>query len=208
MKIRLEQYRLVRLPCDELGVMAAFLKLPCVYGISGRWIKSGYGSLEERILIIVRELERKGLILAEPGGAVRMDETFYGLLAAMGHPIRLCRVSWGEEDGPACIYLHRVQEGVITVEKDDRGGCHLGRILDKEELLAALTETEAAPAFREASRSRAKSWLGALVLEKKDSFCKKLLDYAWSEEPGLAEGWERVCRILWDGALDGGEQGR
>ncbi len=206
MKIRLEQYRLVRLPCNELGVLAAFLKFPCVYGVSGSWIKNGHGSLEERTLIIARELERKGLILAEPGGIVRMEGTFYGLLSALGHPMRLCRVCWGAEDGPACIYLHRVRDGVITIEQDGKGGCHLGRIWDREGLLAALTEAEELPDSRKVSGGFQESWLGALVFEKKDGFCTRLLDYAWSREPGLAEGWERVCRVLWDGAAGGKEQ--
>ena len=200
MNIELEQYRLARLPCDELGVMAAFLKLPCVYGVSGSWIKKGYGSLEERIHVIAGELERKGLILAEPGGVVRMDRTLYELITAMGRPIRLCRVSWGSGNGPVRLYLYRVQEGVIAVEQDGRGGCHLGRISVKEELVRALSEPQELSDIQEASFGGAKSWLGALVFEKKDNFYERILDLAWSREPGLADGWDRICRVLWDGA--------
>lgn len=208
MRIELEKYRLEHLPYDELGVLAAFLKLPCVYGVPGRWIKKGYGSLEDRALRIAGELERKGRILAEPGGIVRMDETAYRLITAMGRSERLARVSWGAEDGPERLYLYRFGDGVVTAEQDGRGGCYLGRLSSPEELKNALTGAGEAERIDTAPFGRAKSWLGALAFEKRDSLCRRILDFAWSEErgAGLTDGWERLCRVLWDSTAGGEEQ--
>ena len=188
MKIDVKRYRLAHLPCDELGVLAAFLGIPCLYGIPGSWIKKGGGRLEGHVLRLARQLEEKGAILAEPGGIVQMEPLLYGLVTDMGGASRLGRLSWGSKSGLKGLYFYRAKDGVVTAGQDGRGGAYLGRIPSAKawrDILDAEKESAGAPAV-----ARTKDWLGALVFENREGFWERVFDLAWTDgqERGLAAG--------------------
>lgn len=193
MKIELGQYRVAHISGDELCVLAAFLKLPCLYGISASWMKRGYLGLEERILRTAAGLEQNGILLTEPGGIVRMDGTLYGLVTDMGRAGRLGRIAYAAGNEQGRLYVYRTAEGFITAEWDGRGNYHLGRLERVEELEAALTGIPG----EASSDSLGRIWLGALVFERSASLCQRVFDLAWAGEDGnLEPGWAGLCRAL------------
>ena len=194
MKIELGQYRMEHLSGDELCVLAAFLGLPCLYGISAGWMKRGYLGMEERILRTAAALEQRGIILMEPGGMVRMEENLYGLVTDMGRAVRLGRIAYacGKEQGK--IYLYQTDTGLVTAEWDQRGNYFLGRVDSRKELEEALQEV---PEPETSADILGKSWLGAIVLERGGSLWERTFDLAWTREEGsLGAAWEGLCRSI------------
>ncbi len=194
MKIELGQYRFAHLSGDEICVLGAFLKLPCLYGISAGWMRRGYLRMEDRVLRTAAALEQRGVLLMEPGGMVRMEETLYRLVMEMGHATHLGRVAYacGREQGR--IYLYHSASGLVTAEWDQRGNYFLGRVDAREKLAEALEEVEGQEDARERPGD---GWLGAIVMEKKESFWERTFDLAWTREEGLlTKAWEEMCHRL------------
>lgn len=200
MKIRLEQYRQLHLACDELCVAAAFLEIPCLYGVSDRWVKRGYGSLYSRIMKLTAAMEQNGLLLPEPGGVVRMEPRLYQALRCMGRAERMGRIRYSSREDQGCLYLYQRGDSLIFLEEDGRGGGYLGQLTCAEQLREALTGISGTVTGREKGSAFVPGdWLGALLFERRGCFYETILDLAWSEdgkETNLKTGWERLCRCL------------
>lgn len=194
MKIELGQYRLAHLSGDEICVLGAFLKFPCLYGMSAGWMKPGYLGMEERVLRTAAALEQKGVILMEPGGMVRMEEGLYGLVTDMGSALCLGRVAYscGREQGR--IYLYHTGSSLVTAEWDQRGNYFLGRMGLGRELEESLENVEEQENSRQVLGN---SWLGAIVMERKGILWERVYDLAWTREEGsLATAWGGLCHSM------------
>lgn len=155
MRIELTPYEICCLSGDELCVAAAFLELPCLYGVPGEWIRKGCEGLKKRITGITADMERRRLLLVEPGGAVRMDEHLYEILNTMGRAGRICRICFGEEGRRSQIYLYRNENRLVCMEPDGRGRCRLGLLPSAEALRKAFLEYPQAGGSTDAARTQA-----------------------------------------------------
>lgn len=205
MKIGLEQYRQLHLSNDELCVAAAFLELPCLYGVSDRWMKNGKKDLYHKVTDLAAAMEGRGLIMPELGGTVRMEPRLYEALRCMGRAEQVGRIrySFGMRQGG--LYLYRKADTLIVLEEDGKGGSYLGKLASPEELRKSLTGMEHQKQKQESEPGLLPpDWLGALLFERRGCFFEPVLDLAWSEdrqkaaagESDLGDGWERLCRLL------------
>ena len=96
----------LRLTDEELCVAAAFMEIPCLYGVSDRFWKRGGGSLKKRVLDVCGSLEFAGWLFVEPGGTVRLRTSLYRALACMGSPEAVARLFAAGAAGMkrACLY--------------------------------------------------------------------------------------------------------
>lgn len=140
MRIELKPYQVCSLTGDELCVAGAFLELPCLYGVPGEWIKRARGGLRSRIVSITSDLERRRILLPEPGGAVRMEERLYEILDTMGRADLICRICFGAGSSRSRIYLYRKEGSLAYMEPDGRGRCLLGQLPSADVLKTSLSE--------------------------------------------------------------------
>lgn len=216
MRIELTPYEICCLSGDELCVAAAFLELPCLYGVPGEWIRKGCEGLKKRITGITADMERRRLLLVEPGGAVRMDEHLYEILNTMGRAGRICRICFGEEGRRSQIYLYRNENRMVCMEPDGRGRCRLGLLPSAEALRKAFLEYPQAGRSTDAARTQAdnaqgieaqraetqgtgaqisagngklgEAWMGAVVFEERENrFFEIIYDMAWRQDTAQEE---------------------
>lgn len=220
MRIELKPYQVCSLTGDELCVAGAFLELPCLYGVPGEWIRRARGGLRSRIVSITSDLERRRILLPEPGGAVRMEERLYEILDTMGRADLICRICFGAGSSRSRIYLYRKEGSLAYMEPDGRGRCLLGQLPSADVLKTSLSECPKAAgnaASGAAAGQRALSpgfsvpqgeWLGALVFEaREERFFERIYDCAWEQETAreeLSVCWERLCGILEQGREERG----
>ncbi len=204
MRMELESYRRLHVTYDELCVAAAFLEIPCIYGVSTRWMKLGQESLHSKVMRIKDGLELRGLLLAELGGTVRMSRQLYDLVSCMGYAQRMARIGYTTSKGERQLYLYRRGELLVFLEGDGWGGCHLGCIESAAQLEQALREIPKATG--KLSRQwdlfsmETEEWMSVLVFERRGAFYDPILDFGWKEsgDPAvsLAEQWKQLCRCL------------
>lgn len=203
MKLQLEPYRRLRLNYDELCVAAAFLEIPCIYGVPSRIMKADEGSLHEKATRIVSGMELKGFILVELTGTVRMDRQLYQLVDCLGRAERVCRVGYTTSAGERHLYLYRKGNVMAFLERDGHNSCYLGRLGSAEQLQQMLAEVPQAtgPAKQQdLFFGNTQEWMSGLVFEKKGTFYDLILDFGWkeSDDPStsLTDLWQKLCRCL------------
>lgn len=204
MKMELERYRRLHVTYDELCVAAAFLEIPCIYGVSSRWMKQGQDSLHAKVTRIAAGLERRGLLLTELGGTVRMSRRLHKLVTCMGQAQRMGRIGYTTPQGERQLYLYRKGEVLAFLEGDGRGGCYLGSVKTTQQLEQALVEIPEATGPSDQSRDlfslETEEWMSALVFEKKGVFYDPILDFGWKQsgEPmaDLPSLWKQLCRCM------------
>lgn len=208
MRMDLERYRRLHLSYDELCVAAAFLELPCIYGVSDRWMKQGKNSLYSKVVQITNGLERRGLILTELGGTVRMSKKLHKLVTCMGQAERMGRIGFSCEGGDRHIYLYQKGQTLAFLEGDGRGGCYIGSLKSVHQLETALQGIPELTAQREQSVGDlfsvdTEEWLGGLLFERRGVFYEPIFDLGWKETgtqgqkpDDLAACWKSLCRCL------------
>lgn len=204
MRIELERYRRLHVTYDELCVAAAFLEIPCIYGASSHWMKLGQESLHTKVTRVTAGLERRGLLLTELGGNVRMSKRLYQLVSCMGQAERVARVGYTTPEGERQLYLYRKGETLAFLEGDGRGGCHLGSIKSAEQLQQVLKEIPEAvgPSKKQTDlfSMETEEWMSGLVFEKQGTFYDPILDFGWKEsgDPAIQLGdrWKQLCQCL------------
>lgn len=215
MKIELDSYRSRSLSGDELCVAAAFLHLPCLYGVSGEWIRSSRAGLKDRVTGITAGLENRGILLAEPGGVVRMEAGLHDILGVMGRAGRVGRVCFSRDGGEGRLCLYQDKADLVFMEPDARGSCHLGRLPGIGTLRRGLLEPPKADAGDGGkgagdgflSLDSAEEWLGALVFQEREGrFFERVFDLAWTRERAeeLTAAWSRLCDALEYGGEESG----
>ena len=204
MRMELERYRRLHVTYDELCVAAAFLEIPCIYGASARWMKLGQDSLHTKVTRIAAGLERRGLLLTELGGNVRMSKRLYQMVSCMGRAERVCRVGYTTPEGERQLYLYRKGETLAFLEGDGRGGCYLGTVKSAEHLQQVLQEIPEAvgPSKKQTDlfSMETEEWMSGLVFEKQGAFYDPILDFGWKEsgDPAiqLPDRWKQLCQCL------------
>jgi len=204
MRMELERYRRLHVTYDELCVAAAFLEIPCIYGASSRWMKLGQDSLHTKVTRITAGLERKGLVMTELGGTVRMSKWLHQLVDCMGRAERVGRVGYTTLDGERQLYLYRKGEMLAFLEGDGRGGCYLGSVRSAEQLQEVLKEIPEAvgPSKKQMDlfSMETEEWMSGLVFEKQGMFYEPILDFGWKEsgDPSvsLTDRWKQLCQCL------------
>ena len=204
MRMELERYRRLHVTYDELCVAAAFLEIPCIYGAAARWMKQGQESLHSKVTRVAAGLERRGLLLTELGGTVRMSRRLHKLVTCMGRAERMGRVGYTTPEGERQLYLYRKGDTLAFLEGDGRGGCYLGSVKDLTQLEAALREIPVAGGAAAKSMDLfslgTEEWMSALVFEKRGAFYDPIVDFGWkeSDDPSvdLADQWKQLCRSL------------
>lgn len=202
--MELERYRRLHVTYDELCVAAAFLEIPCIYGASARWMKQGQESLYSKVTRVAAGLERRGLLLTELGGTVRMSRRLHKLLTCMGHAQRMGRVGYTTPEGERQLYLYRREDTLAFLEGDGRGGCYLGSVKNMDQLEEALREIPVAAGASakpvDLFSLDSEEWMSALVFEKRGTFYDPIVDFGWKEsgDPAvdLADQWRQLCRSL------------
>ena len=126
---------------DELCVAAAFLKIPCIYGIPAGTLQTraqkfnnkisiseidraekAAVNLNSRVKNLVRQLERKQLIVVEASGAVCMKEEMYRILTIMSEASMVGRITALKKDDCRRIYVYKKDEYIVLQESDRKGG--------------------------------------------------------------------------------------
>ena len=202
--MELERYRRLHVTYDELCVAAAFLEIPCIYGASSRWMKQGQDSLHAKVTRITSGLERRGLLLTELGGNVRMSKRLYKLVGCMGRAERMARVGYTTSEGERQLYLYRKGETLAFLEGDGRGGCYLGSVKTAEQLKQLLKEVPEATGSTKKQTDLfsldTEEWMSGLVFEKQGTFYDPILDFGWKEsgDPAiqLTDFWDQLCQCL------------
>lgn len=204
MRMELEQYRRLHVTYDELCVAAAFLEIPCIYGASSHWMKSGQDSLYAKVTSTAVTLERKGLLMTGLAGEVTMNRHLYRMVNCMGKAERVCRVGFTTFDGERQLYLYRKGDLLTFLEGDGRGGCYLGTIGSLEQLYQALKEIpEAVGSLKkqiDLFSMDTEEWMSGLVFEKRGVFYDPILDFGWKESGDptvqLPHRWKQLCQCL------------
>ena len=122
MRIELEKYRQIYISVEELCVVAAFLKIPCLYGVSDRWMKSGHENLHTRVMRIASGMEKKGSLQIDISGTVQMETWLYKFVSCMGNADILGRINYESEDGLGKVYLYKKGTELVFLEPDGKGG--------------------------------------------------------------------------------------
>ena len=201
MRMELERYRRLHVTYDELCVAAAFLEIPCIYGASSRWMKQGQDSLHAKVTRVTGGLERRGLLMTELGGNVRMSRRLYQLVGCMGRAERVGRVGYTTPEGERQLYLYRKGETLAFLEGDGRGGCYLGSVGSAEQLQKEIPEA-VGPSQKQTDlfSMETEEWMSGLVFEKQGTFYEPILDFGWKESGDptvrLGERWKQLCQCL------------
>ncbi len=183
----------LRLTDEELCAAAAFMEIPCLYGVSDRYWKRGSGSLRKRLLDVCASLELAGFLCVEPGGTVRLRASLYQALACMGSPEAVARLFAAGAAGTRRACLYRREEAVYVRSLDERG-CLLKRAADEEELAGFL-----GGAFSGEIRA-----CGALVLAKAGAFYEKKADLVWKAGENAPEERTALLHGVWEALTAGG----
>lgn len=213
MKIELKQFRQLHLTCEELCVAAAFLQVPCLYGVSGRWMKRRQDNLHKRVIGITKSMERKKLLLPEISGEIHLDETLFKLVTGMNGAEHVGRISYASGNDQGKVFLYRKEKTIVFLEPDGRGNFHAG-ILDAKSLEKVFSNKVSRVQGERAFEKRIAEWMGVLLFEKRNTFYEPLMDFAWKPENEetpeeaeiqLADCWKSVCRYLGQESANGGK---
>ncbi len=212
MRIQLEKYRSWYLTQEELCVAAAFLDRTCLYGISNQWMYRQEEPLRDRVLRVEKEMEKRGWILPEFDGTVRMEPGLHGLLKTMGEAEKLARIRYDSDSSQGKLYLYQSDTGLAFMQPDLRGGCFLGMIPSMGALVTALEDVPVKDNKNgqtwDLFDQPVDAWISILVFEKQGSFYETVLDGTWiqSGDTDLPELWNRTCRLFGTGSAKGGGQ--
>ncbi len=194
---------------DEMCVAAAFLKIPCIYGVpagslqtqakkrnnrilQGEIARAEQAAihLQDRVMMLVKQMEKKGLLLVEPGGRVRMEESLYHALNCMGCARRMGYVTVMTSKENRRIYLYYCDGCAVFQEADGKGGAavHMAESMEKFLNLWRLQ-------WKDAEQTA----MSALLFEKQGTFYEPVLDGAWEEVRDWGVQYGIVGEILWKG---------
>ncbi len=180
----------LRLRDEELCVAAAFLEIPCLYGVSDRFFRRGAGSLEGRVLDVCGVLEMEEWILIEPGGTVRMQLELYRALVCMGRPNVVVRLFADGTQGRRRLYLYGREASVYARRPDEKGGGEIRRIGSYEELISFAQ-------FNQGEESGGLKCCGALMLARQGSLYETEADLVWRADENDAEELTDILHTLW-----------
>lgn len=212
MKIELKQFRQLYLTCEELCVAAAFMQVPCLYGVSGRWMKKRQGNLYKKVTQIAKGMERKNLLLPEISGEVHLQENLYDIVKGMADAEHVGRISYSSGEGLGKVFLYQKGEQIVFLEPDGKGSYHVG-VLSPATLETIYSNKIVGLQKKQEFEKQSGEWMGVLLFEKRKTFYEPLMDFAWKQneaetpeeaEAQLADCWECVCRFMCGSRMDGG----